>query len=80
MARYADDLPLRVELCDDKDNHIEEVIALVSDISADFEQHGPAVIEKVREERPHDCLKVAAALVPKQLEIVRRLRQRQQQR
>jgi hypothetical protein len=31
MARHADDLPFRVELWDDKDSHIEEVIALASD-------------------------------------------------
>jgi hypothetical protein len=35
----------------------------------DFEQHGAAVIEKVRKERPQDYLKVAAALLPKQMEI-----------
>ena len=31
MAGHADDLPFRVELWDDKDSHIEEVIALASD-------------------------------------------------
>ena len=31
MAGHADDLPFRVELWDDKDSHIEEVIALSSD-------------------------------------------------
>ena len=35
----------------------------------DFEQHGAAVIEKVRNERPQDYLKVAASLLPKQMEI-----------
>jgi len=34
----------------------------------DFEQHGAAVIEKVRKERPQDYLKVAASLLPKQME------------
>jgi hypothetical protein len=31
MVGRDDDLPFRVELWDDKDNHIEEVIALASD-------------------------------------------------
>jgi hypothetical protein len=31
MAGHADDLPFRVELWDNKDSHIEEVIALASD-------------------------------------------------
>jgi hypothetical protein len=31
MAGRDDDLPFRVELWDDRDRHIEEVIALVSD-------------------------------------------------
>ena len=35
----------------------------------DFEQHGAAVIETVRQERPQDYLKVAASLMPKQMEI-----------
>jgi hypothetical protein len=35
----------------------------------DFERHGAAVIEKVREERPQDYLKVAASLLPKQMEL-----------
>jgi hypothetical protein len=34
----------------------------------DFEQHGAAVIEKVRNERPQDYLKVAASLLSKQIE------------
>lgn len=33
----------------------------------DFEQHGAAVIETVRKERPQDYLKVAASLLPKQM-------------
>jgi hypothetical protein len=37
--------------------------------AADFEQNGSAVIEKVREERPQDYLRVAASLLPKQMEI-----------
>ena len=35
----------------------------------DFEQHRTPVIEKVREERPQDYLRVAASLLPKQMEI-----------
>ena len=31
MAAHHDDLPYRVEVWDDKDSHIEEVIALTSD-------------------------------------------------
>jgi hypothetical protein len=34
----------------------------------DFEQHGAAVSERVRKERPQDYLKVAASLLPKQME------------
>jgi hypothetical protein len=32
------------------------------------EQHGAAIIEKVRKERPQDYVKVAASLLPKQME------------
>jgi hypothetical protein len=35
----------------------------------DFEQHGATVIETVRQERPQDYLRVAASLMPKQMEI-----------
>jgi hypothetical protein len=35
----------------------------------DFERHGADVIEKVREERPQDYLKIAASLLPKQMKI-----------
>ena len=31
MTGHDDDLPFRVEVWDDKDNHIEEIIALASD-------------------------------------------------
>jgi len=34
----------------------------------DFEQHGAAVSERVRKERPQDYLKVAASLLSKQME------------
>jgi hypothetical protein len=36
---------------------------------ADYLIHGAQVIERVREERPHEYLKVVASLLPKQLEI-----------
>jgi hypothetical protein len=35
----------------------------------DFEQHGTAVIGRVRSERPQDYLKVAASLMPKQVAL-----------
>ena len=41
----------------------------INAFALDFEQHGAAVIEKVRKERPQDYLKVAASLLPKQMEI-----------
>ena len=47
-----------------RNNHSENFI---NAFAQDFEQHGAAVIEKVRTERPHDYLKVAAALLPKQI-------------
>jgi Family of unknown function (DUF5681) len=34
-----------------------------------FERHGRRVIEKVRDERPRDYLRIAASLLPKQMEI-----------
>ncbi len=39
------------------------------DFLADWEQHGPQVIVKMRNERPDLYLKVAAAIVPKELHI-----------
>ena len=41
----------------------------INAFAQDFEQHGATVIEKVRKERPQDYLKVAAVLLPKQMEI-----------
>lgn len=41
----------------------------VSALQADFEAHGKSVIEFVREDRPHEYLKVVASLLPKQVEI-----------
>jgi hypothetical protein len=39
------------------------------DFLADWEQHGPQVIAKMRNERPDLYLKVAASIVPKDLHI-----------
>ncbi len=36
---------------------------------ADWEEHGVAVIERVRDERPADYLKVVASLLPKDLNV-----------
>jgi hypothetical protein len=38
-------------------------------IYEDWREHGPAVIEAVRIERPWDYLKVVAALVPRQIDL-----------
>lgn len=35
----------------------------------DFEKHGVAVIEKVREEKPDQYLKVIASILPKELNV-----------
>jgi len=41
-------------------------------IAEDFENHGAAVIERVRQERPTDYLKVVASLLPKDVNITAR--------
>ena len=38
-------------------------------LQQDFEANGTAAIKTVREERPHEYLKVVASLLPKQIEI-----------
>src|SRR4028119_715198 len=38
-------------------------------LHADFQEHGKAVIARVREEKPADYMKVVAALLPKELHI-----------
>jgi hypothetical protein len=38
-------------------------------LSEDFGDHGVAAIQTVREERPHEYLKVVASLLPKHVEI-----------
>jgi hypothetical protein len=42
--------------------------AFVADLRADWEQHGPAVIEQVRKAEPAAYLRVVASLMPRQLE------------
>jgi Family of unknown function (DUF5681) len=43
--------------------------AFLQALSADFNAHGTAVIEKVRAEKAHEYLKIVALLVPKQVEL-----------
>lgn len=38
-------------------------------LADDFEAHGKGVVEKVRMERPHDYLKIVAAVMPKRMEV-----------
>ena len=40
-------------------------------LGADFEQHGLAVIEQVRRERPHHYLSIVASLLTRQLSVER---------
>jgi hypothetical protein len=42
---------------------------LIEAFALDFEAHGTATIEKVPAEKPHEYLRIAASLVPKQFEI-----------
>lgn len=41
----------------------------ISSLTADFEQHGETVIERVRAEKPETYLKIVADLVPKDFNI-----------
>ena len=41
----------------------------LSALQADFAQHGAKTIETVREERPHEYLKVVASILPKELNV-----------
>jgi hypothetical protein len=41
----------------------------LSALQADFEKHGSETIVKVREERPHEYLKVIAGILPKELNV-----------
>ena len=43
--------------------------AFIAALYADFQDHGEAVIEAVRTEKPDQYLKVIASILPKQLEI-----------
>jgi hypothetical protein len=43
--------------------------AFLAALAEDFDQHGIQAIKTVREERPHEYLKVVASLLPKQIEI-----------
>lgn len=38
-------------------------------LQADFHEHGPETITKVRESRPHEYLKVVASILPKELNV-----------
>jgi hypothetical protein len=44
-------------------------VAFLEAFAADFEQHGAEVIKIVRMEKPHEYLKTAAYLMPKEFEI-----------
>jgi hypothetical protein len=41
----------------------------LSALADDFEQHGTAAIQQVRQERPHEYLKVIAGILPKELKV-----------
>jgi hypothetical protein len=43
--------------------------AFIEALHADFEQHGPKVIEKCRIEKPDAYLKVIASILPKELNV-----------
>jgi hypothetical protein len=43
--------------------------AFLKALADDFLEHGEGVIQKVREERPHDYLKIIASALPKQIEL-----------
>lgn len=43
--------------------------AFIQDFCADWEEHGKAAIQTMRSERPHEYVKVAASLMPKELKI-----------
>lgn len=43
--------------------------AFLADMLADWEQHGVATIEKVRDEKPDQYLKVVASILPKELNV-----------
>lgn len=43
--------------------------AFVADLLADWEEHGSETIQKVREERPADYVKVVASILPKDVNV-----------
>jgi uncharacterized protein DUF5681 len=43
--------------------------AFLKTLSDDFSEHGEGVIQKVRGERPHEYLKIVAAVLPKQMQL-----------
>lgn len=43
--------------------------AFISALHDDFNEHGVATIQAVREQRPHEYLKVVAGLLPKEFKI-----------
>lgn len=53
-----------------RDRLTSKFLAALAD---DFQKHGKAVIETVRKDEPATYLKVVAAIVPKEVEIVRPL-------
>ena len=43
--------------------------SFLTDLQADWAEHGSAVIKTVRAERPHEYLKVVASILPKELNV-----------
>jgi hypothetical protein len=43
--------------------------AFFKDLLADWEQHGAAAIERFRDERPHEYVKVVAGVLPRQINM-----------
>lgn len=43
--------------------------SFLTDLQADWETNGAAVIETVRKDRPHEYLKVVASILPKELNV-----------
>ena len=43
--------------------------AFIADLFADWQENGIATIKAVREERPHEYLKVVASILPKTLDV-----------
>jgi hypothetical protein len=43
--------------------------AFIQALYADFDQHGVKAIRQVREDRPHEYLKVVASILPKELNV-----------